>query len=83
MYCATKHAVQAISQTLRLELRETHVKVGTINPGAVDTPWFDNSSSVTEEKKKKMLSAYDVAKAAILLAEQEETSNIDKIVLRY
>lgn len=83
LYCATKHAVQAISQTLRLELRETHVKVGTINPGAVDTPWFDNSSSVTEEKKKKMLSAYDVAKAAILLAEQEETSNIDKIVLRY
>ena len=83
LYCATKHAVQAIAQTLRLELEGTRVKVGTINPGAVNTPWFNDRLDETDGKRKKMLNANDVAKSALLLATQSETSNIEKIVLRY
>jgi 3-oxoacyl-[acyl-carrier protein] reductase len=83
LYCATKHAVQAIAETLRLELEETRVKVSTINPGAVDTPWFDDRPNFKEERRKTMLKAQDVAKAAKLLVEQADTSNIDKIVLKY
>ena len=36
-YCASKHAVTAISDGLRLDLNGTNIKVSTINPGAVDT----------------------------------------------
>lgn len=37
VYCATKFAVDAISQSLRIDLLEHGVKVTNINPGMVDT----------------------------------------------
>lgn len=40
-YTATKHAVLGFSNALRQELRETGVKVSTVNPGPIDTPFFD------------------------------------------
>ncbi|MHA1984978.1 MAG: SDR family oxidoreductase, partial [Candidatus Hodarchaeales archaeon] len=83
LYCATKHAVQAIAETLRAELEKTRIKVSTINPGAVDTPWFDKREKFDDEKRKTMLKTQDVANAAKLLVEQADSSNIDKIVLRY
>jgi len=33
MYCATKHAVDALTRTLRLELVETPIRVTSIDPG--------------------------------------------------
>jgi short-subunit dehydrogenase len=62
---------------LREELRGTLVKAATINPGSVSTPWFDGK----DVNREKMLSASDVAKAARLIIDQEETSNIDHILL--
>ncbi|MHA2362789.1 MAG: SDR family oxidoreductase [Candidatus Hodarchaeales archaeon] len=77
IYSATKHAVQAMIGSLREELKGTNVKTATINPGSVDTPWFDGK----DVDRMKMLSAGDVAKAARLIIEQSETSNIDHILL--
>jgi NADP-dependent 3-hydroxy acid dehydrogenase YdfG len=37
VYCASKHAVDAINQGMRLDLNGTGVKVGAINPGMVET----------------------------------------------
>jgi NADP-dependent 3-hydroxy acid dehydrogenase YdfG len=42
IYCATKHAVLAISESLRLEFRD-ELAVTTINPGAVDTSFIDQT----------------------------------------
>ena len=78
LYAASKHAVQVLAKTLRFELEGTNVKVGTINPGAVNTPWFADSGRDTT----KMLAAEDVAKATRLLIDQTETSNIEMVVLR-
>lgn len=36
-YCATKHAVDAITRTLRIELLKTRINVTCINPGMVKT----------------------------------------------
>ncbi|MHA1237591.1 MAG: SDR family oxidoreductase [Candidatus Hodarchaeales archaeon] len=78
IYSATKYAVQAMVWCVRAELRGiSKVKVSTINPGSVDTPWFDGKSS----DRTKMLSPLDVAKAARLIIDQEESSNIDHILL--
>lgn len=38
-YAATKHAMEALSDTLRLEMRDTGVKVVIIEPGPIDTPF--------------------------------------------
>src|SRR5829696_2190528 len=42
LYSATKHAVTAMGEALRQELAETEIKVTVIEPGAVDTPFFDS-----------------------------------------
>ncbi len=44
VYCATKHAVLALSESLRTEFRND-LAVTTINPGAVNTPFIDRTSN--------------------------------------
>lgn len=77
IYAATKHAIQAMVWSLRDELKGTNVKAATINPGSVSTPWFDGR----DVDRSKMLTASDVAKAVRLIIDQDETSNIDHILL--
>ncbi len=77
LYAGTKHAVQAMVWCLRDELKGTGVKAATINPGSVDTPWFDGK----EVDRTKMLAVEDVAKAVRFIIDQDETSDIDHILL--
>ena len=77
LYAATKHAVQAMVWCLRDELKGTGVKAATINPGSVDTPWFDGK----DVDRTKMLSSTDIASAVRLIIDQNETSDIDHILL--
>jgi NADP-dependent 3-hydroxy acid dehydrogenase YdfG len=44
VYCSTKWAVAAISESIRLEL-SNEVRVTTISPGAVNTPFIDQTSN--------------------------------------
>jgi NADP-dependent 3-hydroxy acid dehydrogenase YdfG len=37
VYCASKHAVDAINQGMRMDLCEHGIRVGAINPGLVET----------------------------------------------
>ncbi|MHA1550533.1 MAG: SDR family NAD(P)-dependent oxidoreductase [Candidatus Heimdallarchaeaceae archaeon] len=77
LYAATKHAVQAMVWCLREELKGTGVKAATINPGSVDTPWFDGK----DVDRSKMLSSADVAASVRLIIDQNKTSDIDHILL--
>jgi NAD(P)-dependent dehydrogenase (short-subunit alcohol dehydrogenase family) len=42
-YAASKHAIEAIGDALRVELRSSHVQVALIEPGSVATPIWDKS----------------------------------------
>jgi NADP-dependent 3-hydroxy acid dehydrogenase YdfG len=46
-YCATKHAVRGLSQSMFKELRAHGIKVTCIYPGSVKTNFFDKIDSVT------------------------------------
>ncbi len=48
-YCASKHALEAISDALRLELRPWGISVSLIQPGAVKTPIWDKGRRAGEE----------------------------------
>ncbi|HEY7733481.1 MAG TPA: SDR family oxidoreductase [Nitrososphaera sp.] len=45
-YCATKHALEAVSDALRMELWDTGIKVININPGVIET----NIHAITSAK---------------------------------
>lgn len=42
-YCATKFAVMGFSKSLLLEVRKHNIRVITVCPGSVDTPFFDHT----------------------------------------
>jgi short-subunit dehydrogenase len=42
-YAASKHAIEAIGDALRVELRSSNIQVALIEPGSVTTPIWDKS----------------------------------------
>lgn len=68
VYSSTKFAVIGFSDALRLELKEHNIHVTTINPGPVDTAFFDKfdpSGSYLEKVEPFVLTAEKVAEKTI------------------
>jgi len=42
-YSATKYAIQGFSEALFKELRDFNIKVTCVNPGSIDTHFFQDS----------------------------------------
>ena len=76
VYGASKWAVQGIAGSLREECRGTGVKVATVCPGSVATPWWlerergGKEAPPSEEQLLQMLLPVDVAKAILAVVEQ-------------
>ncbi len=58
VYCATKHAVDAITKSMRLDLLGNGIKVTAINPGAVETEFSLVRFKGDEEKAAAMYKGY-------------------------
>jgi 3-hydroxy acid dehydrogenase/malonic semialdehyde reductase len=86
VYAATKHAVRAISQSLRLDLMGTHVRVSEVEPGAVETE-FSEVRWNDKEKAKAFYSDFvplvgeDIADAVVYCATRKPHVNISEIVV--
>jgi NADP-dependent 3-hydroxy acid dehydrogenase YdfG len=74
MYSATKWAVTAIGYGLREELRGTGVRVTLIEPGTVDTPFFDSP-------KPEGLRAEDIARAVVYALGQPPGVDVHELML--
>jgi NADP-dependent 3-hydroxy acid dehydrogenase YdfG len=74
MYAATKWAVTAIGYNLREELRGTGVRVTLIEPGMVDTPFFD-------EAKPDALRPEDVARAVLYALDQPPSVDVHELTI--
>jgi NADP-dependent 3-hydroxy acid dehydrogenase YdfG len=86
VYCATKHAVFAISEAIRLELPDK-VKVTTISPGSVNTPFISSTSNEEMLKQYKDyfaagLSPEAVAQQILHAMNAPEESVISEIIIR-
>lgn len=75
MYCATKHAVDAISKAQRIDLLQYGIKVTAIHPGAVAGTEFslvrykgDDSKAAQVYKGYQPLVASDIADAVYYCA---------------
>ena len=87
-YTASKHAVRAITRTLRLELLGKPIRVTEILPGLVDTEFslvrFDHDSGAAKKPYTGMepLVAADIADCIAWAVTRPAHVNIDEIVVR-
>jgi NAD(P)-dependent dehydrogenase (short-subunit alcohol dehydrogenase family) len=79
-YCASKHAVKALTESLRVELRQegSEVQVTLIKPSSFNTPLFDQAATHMGVKPKPMAPVYDpdIAARAILYAAEHRTRDM-------
>lgn len=89
VYCATKHAVTALSEGLRQEFStRSNIRVTCIEPGVVDT---ELNSTITDEslagfvkkaKEMESLGADDIASAILYAADAPSHANVNEILIR-
>lgn len=87
VYCASKHAVAAISKSMRIDLLPQHIKVTAIHPGAAETN-FSNTRFKGDEAKAaavyegyKALEAVDVANVAYYVTTLPDHVCINELVV--
>jgi 3-hydroxy acid dehydrogenase / malonic semialdehyde reductase len=86
VYCATKFAVRAISEGLRMDLLGTGVRVTNIAPGMVETEfsevrWGDKQKAKKVYEGMKPLTAGDIADAIVWSVSRPAHVNIQEIII--
>ena len=75
LYAATKHAVTAMGEGLRQEVSDSDIKVTLIEPGMVDTPFFEN-------RPNGALAAEDIASAVMWAISQPANVDVNEVLIR-
>ncbi|HEU0317875.1 MAG TPA: SDR family oxidoreductase [Solirubrobacteraceae bacterium] len=75
LYSATKFAVTAMGEAARQDVDGTGIRVTLIEPGMVDTPFFDNRPTAALEPD-------DVARAVEFALEQPAHVDVNEILIR-
>lgn len=87
VYCATKHAVDALSKGMRIDLLPHNIKVTAINPGMVETEFSIVRFNGDEERAKNVykglqpLLPEDIAETVYWVATRPAHVNINDIVI--
>jgi 3-hydroxy acid dehydrogenase/malonic semialdehyde reductase len=86
VYCASKFAVSALSEGLRMDLLGTGVRVTNIEPGMVETEFSEVRLGDKERAKSvyrgmKPLTAEDVAESVLWCLERPAHVNVQELVL--
>lgn len=87
VYCATKHAVDALSRAMRIDLVEHEIKVTNIAPGAVDTEFSlvrykgDQQKADATYDGFDPLVATDIAETIYFVATRPQHVTINDLVI--
>ncbi len=87
VYCATKHAVDALSKSMRIDMLPFNIKVTAINPGMVETEFSIVRFKGDEERAKKPyfgiqpLTPEDIADTIYWCASRPAHVNINDIII--
>ncbi len=86
VYAATKHALTAVAEGLRMDVSARGVRVINVEPGLVRTEFPENQSESAEqfyaEKEYSPIEAEDVAAAVAYAVEQPPRVSISEIIVR-
>ena len=87
VYCATKHAVDALNKGMRMDLLQYGIKVTAIHPGAVETEFSEVRFKGDKDRAKKVydgfdpLAAQDIADTIWFVASRPAHVNISDLVI--
>mgnify|MGYP003525188187 FL=1 len=87
VYCATKHAVDALTQAMRIDLLEKGIKVSSIDPGMVETEFSEVRFKGDKEKAKNVyqgveaLSGTDIAEIIAFILSRPAHVNINDLLV--
>ena len=87
VYCATKHAVDALTKAMRIDLLPHKIKVSAVCPGAVDTEFSEVRFDGDKEKAEKVylgyepLKAEDIADAIYFMTSRPAHVNINDLLI--
>lgn len=88
VYCATKHAVGAITRGLRMDVLGTGVRVSTVDPGMVETEFSVVRFHGDQERAKNVyrnmnpLTPEDIAETVVWVATRPPHVCIDEIIIK-
>ncbi len=87
VYCASKHAVQALTQGMRIDLVKHGIKVSSVAPGAVETEFSMVRFHGDEQKASDVykgftpLYAKDIAETILFMVTRPAHVNIDDVLI--
>ncbi len=87
VYCATKHAVDALNKAMRIDLLPHNIKVTAINPGMVETEFSVVRFDGDAERAKKVYEGMqpllpdDIAETIFWVANRPQHVNINDIII--
>ncbi len=86
VYCATKHAVEALTKGMRIDLNPYGIKVGSVSPGAVETEFSivrlkDKNANQKVYAGYTPLTAKDIAESILFMATRPPHVNIGDILI--
>jgi NADP-dependent 3-hydroxy acid dehydrogenase YdfG len=87
VYCATKHAVQALTKGMRIDFLKHGIKVSSVAPGAVNTEFSLVRFKGDEQRAKSVydgftpLYAQDIAETILFVVTRPKHVNIDDILV--
>lgn len=87
VYCASKHAVDAINQAMRIDLNQYGIRVGAINPGLVETEFSEVRFKGDRDRAKQVyqgytpLTAEDVAEIIYFTVSRPAHVNIADLIV--
>lgn len=87
VYCATKHAVEALTQAMRLDLYEHNIRVSQVSPAHVEETEFAEVRFDGDQERARIyedfnpLTSHDVAEAILFMATRPPHVNVQDILM--
>ena len=79
VYCATKFGLRGFAQSMRKECAASGVRVCIVNPGMVNTHFFDDLGFIHGDERANYLQAEDIVKAVKMILEMPKGSVVDEV----
>lgn len=78
LYCATKFAIEGFTDSLRYELKDKIIRVTSIEPGSVNTPFY---KYLKREEKKEFINPKTIGELVLTILNMERNATVERIFI--